>query len=137
MKYPLFFFALLFATELSAQSRSLLSQDASASWQNAQAIYASPLHYSRLQWLTVAGVLSLTAGSHFLDESARSFARAHHTSTLNLIFSIGEFYGNPICAGLIGGGLFSADFPAATPQRALPAERFWNPSFTPPFSHKS
>ncbi len=36
----------------------------------------------------------------------RTFARTHQTPTLATLFSVGEFYGNPIGAGLIGGGLY-------------------------------
>ncbi|MGQ9804596.1 MAG: phosphatase PAP2 family protein [Chlorobiales bacterium] len=106
MKFPLLFLLMIVVTTASAQSRSSLSHDISSSWQHAKSIYTSPFGYSALQWLTVASVLSLTAGSHFLDEPLHTFARTHQTPTLTTIFSIGEFYGNPICAGLIGGGLY-------------------------------
>ncbi|MFN3345353.1 MAG: phosphatase PAP2 family protein [Chloroherpetonaceae bacterium] len=106
MKLPLLFLFIAFTVEISAQPRNTVSHDASAAWQNAKAIYASPIHYSPSQWLTVAGVLSLTACSHAFDEPMRTFARAHQTPTLNALFSVGEFYGNPIGAGVIGGGLY-------------------------------
>lgn len=106
MKFPLLFLSMVVVATASAQSRSTLSHDISSSWQHAKSIYTSPFGYSALQWLTVASVLSLTAGSHFLDEPLHTFARTHQTPTLTTIFSIGEFYGNPICAGLIGGGLY-------------------------------
>lgn len=105
--FPLFlFFVLLFFADLSAQSRSAIASDVSSSWRNAKEIYASPSRYSLTQWLTVAGVLSLTAGAHFLDEPLRDFSRSRHMPTLDALFSVGEFYGNPLCAGLIGGGLY-------------------------------
>lgn len=105
MKLPLLLpIALIFY--ISAQAQNTLSHDASSSWQNAQTIYTSPLHYSSTQWLTVVSVLSLTAISHTLDEPMRTFARTRQTPTLTTILSIGEFYGNPIGAGLIGGGLY-------------------------------
>ncbi len=106
MKCPLFFISISLVTAVSAQSRSTLSHDASAAWQNAKSIYASPLRYSLSQWLTVAGVLSLTACSHAFDEPVRKFARAHQTQALDILFSVGEFYGNPLGAGVIGGGLY-------------------------------
>ncbi len=106
MKFPLLFFSMTLALTASAQPRNTLSHDASASWHQAKATYTSPLRYSASQWLTVAGVLSLTALSHTLDEPVRHFARSHQTPALTTLFSIGEFYGNPIGAGLIGGGLY-------------------------------
>ncbi|MFQ3597488.1 MAG: phosphatase PAP2 family protein [Chloroherpetonaceae bacterium] len=110
MKFPLFFLSMILALTALAQPRSTLSHDASASLQHAEAIYTSPLRYSASQWLTVGGVLSLTALSHTLDEPVREFAQTHQTPTLTTLFSIGELYGNPIGAGLIGGGLYLGGF---------------------------
>jgi len=108
MKVPLFVLFTFCIADVSAQSRSPLAHDVSASWHNAKAIYTSPLRYSLAQWLTVAGVFTLTASAHFFDEPVRSVARAHQTPTLTRIFTIGEFYGNPIGAGALGGGLYLA-----------------------------
>ncbi len=106
MRVLLLVFWMLYTADALAQSRSPFAQDVSASWQNAQAIYTSPLRYSLAQWLTVAGIFGLTASVHFFDESTRSIARAHQHPMLHRVFSIGEFYGSPICAGTIGGGLY-------------------------------
>ncbi len=106
MKLPLFVLLIFCIADVSAQSRRTLAHDASASWHNAKTIYASPFRYSLAQWLTVAGVFTLTASAHFFDEPVRSVARAHQTPMLNRIFAIGELYGNPIGAGALGGGLY-------------------------------
>lgn len=106
MRVPLLFLSIALVTSVSAQPRSTLCQDVSSSLQNARTIYASPLGYSGSQWLTAASVLSLTACAHFLDEPMRNVARAHRTPSLNILFSVAEFYGNPLYAGLIGGGLY-------------------------------
>lgn len=102
-----------------AQSRSPLSDDVSHSWQNAKAIYTSPFGYSAPQWFRVVGILSLTALSHTLDEPVRVFARTHPMPTLTMLFSIGEFYGNPISAGSIGGGLYLGGFFSENPSMRL------------------
>ncbi len=106
MKLPLFVLLIFCIADVSAQSRSTLAHDASASWHNAKTIYASPLRYSLAQWLTVAGVFTLTTSAHFFDDPVRRISRAHQTPTLTRIFTIGEFYGNPIGAGALGGGLY-------------------------------
>ncbi len=106
MKLPLFVLLIFCIADVSAQSQSTSAHDASASWHHAKTIYASPLHYSLAQWLTVAGVFTLTASAHFFDDPVRSVARATQTTTLTRIFAIGEFYGNPIGAGALGGGLY-------------------------------
>lgn len=91
---------------LLAQRRSALSEDATRAWQNAKAIVSSPLRYQASQWLVVAGVLSLAGAAHWLDEPSRNFARARQNPTASALFSVGEFYGSPLGAVAMGGGLY-------------------------------
>jgi hypothetical protein len=118
---------LICSTTLRAQeerSSDIFRRDATESWQNAKEIYSSPVRYGGSQWLWVTGVISVTAVSTRLDEPLREWSLSHPNKTASTIFSVGELYGNPITAGVIGGGLYlgglsSKDDPTRLAGRAV------------------
>ncbi|MCS6989876.1 MAG: phosphatase PAP2 family protein [Chloroherpetonaceae bacterium] len=99
---------LLSATPLAAQRKVAVSEDATQAWRNAKEIFSSPFRYQKSQWLVVAGILSLGVSAHVLDEPLREFARERRSRVASFVFSVGEFYGSPLGAGLIGGGLYAS-----------------------------
>ncbi|MGA9291995.1 MAG: phosphatase PAP2 family protein [Ignavibacteriaceae bacterium] len=79
---------------LSDTTHTSILQDINHGLNDGVELIKSPFHFTPEEWLYTGGLVGLTAGSFFIDESIRKVVAKNHNGTMDNITEIGHKYGN-------------------------------------------
>lgn len=92
----LIFNARVFGQEncLSDTAHTSILEDIGHGFNDGIELIKSPSHFTSKEWIYTGGLIGITAGSFFIDESIRKMVAKNHNSTMDDIAEIGHKYGN-------------------------------------------
>ncbi|MGB8317135.1 MAG: phosphatase PAP2 family protein [Ignavibacteriaceae bacterium] len=98
----------VFAQEncLSDTAHTLIIEDISHAINDGGELIKSPSRFTSKEWIYAGGLIGLTAGSFFIDESIRKVVARNHTATMDDITEIGHKYGNVAYMVLLSGAAY-------------------------------